>query len=255
MSVDNDGMRLITTPSRDQNGVVAMNEAATHVAIVTGFSSGLGFEITSQLLDRNWRVVGVARSEPSEGSFSERPMKPLVVTGSVDHEETAIAAFETGRTLGTIEMVVNCAGTGAFGSVGSYRAEEIAEVLRGNLAGLILFSEHAVRAMANTNGSIINIMSTAAKRLKSEESVYVAAKWGAKAYTRTLRKELKARRSSIRVFEVYPCGMRTSFWQHAIRSPSGGDSFPQPQIIAREILARVLTKEDFYCPEITFERV
>ena len=41
--------------------------------------------------------------------------------------------------------------------------------------------------MDDGGGDIVNVMSTAAKKLRPAESVYTAVKWGAKAYTRALR--------------------------------------------------------------------
>ena len=175
--------------------------------------------------------------------------------GSVDAEETADASFQVGADAGQVKLVINSAGQGVFGEIGSYTATDITTVLAGSLAGLILFSDHAVRVMRDSGGDIVNIISTAGKRLRAAESIYVASKWGAKGYTRTLREGLKLSNIPIRVFEIYPCGMQTNFWSQAIRPVFDGTSFPLPQEIAESVLAEVLaSRRSVYCQEMTFDR-
>jgi NAD(P)-dependent dehydrogenase (short-subunit alcohol dehydrogenase family) len=177
-----------------------------------------------------------------------------VVTGSVDQEQTACDAFAAAGELGSLRLVVNCAGQGVFAPVGEATAEDIQRVMAGNLNGLILFSEYAVRALEEMGGDIVNVMSTSAKKLRPAEAIYCAAKWGAKAYTRTLRDALKARKAPIRVFEVYPCGMDTPFWSAAVRPVADGTGFSDPGDIAEVVLTAVLATGSAYAHELTFER-
>lgn len=221
-----------------------------NVAIVTGYSSGLGLAFTRELLARDWAVVGVARS-PEQGIDADA--RVVHVCGSVAADDTVDAAFAAANRLGTPKILINCAGVGVFGEVGQYSAQEISKVLEGNLAGLILFTDRAAREFHEAS-FIINVMSTAAKKLRVAESVYTAAKWGAKAYTRVVREALKAKKSPTRVIEVYPCGMHTPFWDNAVRPPSDGANFPQPQPIAAAVLDAVLSENDSYQMEFTFER-
>ena len=224
------------------------------IAVVTGYSSGLGFCISEQLLARGLTVVGVAR-RTSAGELIERyPGRVVHVSGSVAEDGTADAAFAAAHAHGDIRLVVNCAGSGHFGSVGSHSAAEIRATLDANLAGLILFSDRAVRHMRANGGDIVNIMSTTSKKLRPAEPVYTAAKWGAKAYTRTLREAVVAERLRIRVFEIYPCGMNTRFWQRAIHSPSDGAGFPAPAPIASRIVEAISAESDSYPLEMTFGR-
>lgn len=228
-----------------------MSDAST--AIVTGCTSGLGGAVSEQLLGRGWSVVGVSRGAHRE-LHDDASGRLVTVRGSVDQEETATAAFAAARDLGNLRLVVNCAGQGVFGPVGGYSADDIRTVMSGNLHGLILFSEYAVRALGEGGGDIVNVMSTAGKKLRTAESIYCAAKWGAKAYTRTLRDALKSQKLPIRVFEVYPCGMNTPFWSSAVRPVADGSSFPPAEDIARAVLNAVLEKSGAYPQELTFER-
>jgi NAD(P)-dependent dehydrogenase (short-subunit alcohol dehydrogenase family) len=226
----------------------------TDLAIVTGYSSGLGNAITSELLERRWSVVGVCRRPSDTAAFRRYSGSVQEVCGSVMAEATADAAFEKAASAGGASLVINCAGQGVFGEVGEYSASDIIAAIEGNLGGLMLFSDRAVRHFDRREGIIVNILSTSAKRYRPSESVYAAVKWGAKAYTRTLRDAVKARGLAIRVFEVYPCGMQTGFWKSAIRPLSDGKGFPEAASIADTVVRAVLDTSRAYANEVTFDR-
>jgi NAD(P)-dependent dehydrogenase (short-subunit alcohol dehydrogenase family) len=224
--------------------------AMQDVAIVTGHGSGLGQAFADRLLARGFLVVGVSRRPAG----SPEPAGLSSIQGSVADQATVDRAFDTAESLGQLRMVVNCAGRGVFGEIGSYSVAEIGSALEANLLGLIAFTDHAIRSMRQSGGDIVNIMSTASKKLRTAESVYTAAKWGAKAYTRTVRDAIKGAKLPIRVFEVYPCGMKTRFWIDAVRPVSDGAAFPAPGPIADAVLNAILAKADSYPQELTFER-
>lgn len=223
-------------------------------AIVTGYSSGIGAEFTRLLLEQGWSVIGVSRRSERATLHEKYGNKLVAVHGSVDKQETADSAFAAARGAGELRLVINCAGQGVFGEIGGYTADEIAATMAGNLTGLILFSDMAVRNLRERGGDIINVMSTASKKLRTAESVYVASKWGAKGYTRTLRDAVKAAKLPIRIFEVYPCGMNTPFWASATRPVADGLAFPPPAPIAEQVLEEISANRPVYCQEFTFER-
>lgn len=220
------------------------------VAIVTGHSSGLGQAFAERLLEAGTVVVGVSRRVGRAASHDNL----IEIPGSVADAQTLDAAFTAAENAGAVRLLINSAGQGVFGEVGGYTLDDINKALAGNLIGLIAFTDRAVATMATNGGDIVNVMSTAAKKLRPAESVYTAAKWGAKGYTRTVREALKADKIPIRVFEVYPCGMRTPFWNDAVRPVSDGSAFPLPGPIADVVLHAIRAKSDSYQQELTFER-
>jgi len=226
----------------------------TKTAIVTGYSSGLGYSFAELLLSMEWNVVGVSRKSRADELMAKYPGKLHVIHGSVAEQDVAERSFAKALDLGSVKMVVNCAGQGVFGPVGAYSADDIRAAMEANLNGLILFTDMGVANMRSSGGDIVNIMSTAAKKLRTAESVYTAAKWGAKAYTRTIRDAVKSEKLPIRVFEVYPCGMHTAFWNEAIRPLTDGVSFPSSRPIAEAVLEGVFRESSVYQQEFTFER-
>jgi short-subunit dehydrogenase len=79
-------------------------------------------------------------------------------------------------------------------------------------------------------------MSTAALAGKPGETVYCAAKWGARGYTEVLRAELK----ETRVLAVYPGGMKTPFWSS---DPRRAANFMDPKEIAGRIVDAIFNSD------------
>lgn len=168
------------------------------VAIVTGGTSGLGAAIAEQLSSRAYTVVTVSRRESA------------TVSGDASRAETVQKTIARAEQLGEIKLLVNCAGSGSFGAAGSYDEQTIRTLIDANLTSMILFCDALFRRFAENGGTIVNVLSTAALVAKPNESVYCAAKWGARGYTDVLKAEAKG--TKLRVISVAPGGMDTAFW-------------------------------------------
>ena len=178
-------------------------------AIVTGGTSGLGLEIASLLRARGTRVIAVSRRDGGDAS----------------KRETALRAIEE---AGDVDLLVNCAGVGIYGAVGSYDDEAIARTIDANLVATIMFCELLAPRFMRDGGTIVNVLSTAALVGKPNETIYCAAKWGARGYTEALRAEAKG--TKLRVISAAPGGMNTPFW------PEKRENFMDPKDVAAVIV-------------------
>ena len=189
------------------------------VAIVTGASSGLGLSIAELLRSSGTQVIGVSRRETAD------------VSGDASQRATALRAIEAAERLGAIDLLINCAGTGIFGPAGSYDEDAIAAIINSNLIATINFCELLFPRFKEHGGTIVNVLSTAALIGKANESVYCAAKWGARGYTEALKAEAKGTKAKI--IAVAPGGMNTSFW------PEPRLGFMDPNDVAAAIVDAV----------------
>ena len=94
-------------------------------------------------------------------------------------------------------------------------------------------------------------MSTSALIGRAEETIYCAAKWGARGYTEALRTELKGTRRNI--IAVYPGGMKTDFWK-IIGKDKNISSFMEPAAVAIKIVNAVLDSDKMLVTDITINR-
>ena len=173
------------------------------VAIVVGASSGLGLEIVRLLEAGGRTVVGVSRHGET------------TIRGDASQRDTAVRALDDADKLagahGPVDLLVNCAGVGIYGPAGSYDDAAIAAVVDANLVATIVFCEVLALRFKDAGGTIVNVLSTAALTGKPNETIYCAAKWGARGYSEALRAEAKG--TKLRVMSVAPGGMNTPFWE------------------------------------------
>jgi NAD(P)-dependent dehydrogenase (short-subunit alcohol dehydrogenase family) len=204
--------------------------------VITGAGSGLGLRLGVRLAADGVRVVGVSRTPPSDEQLREQADLGTFshVQGDVSDPETAERAFTRAEEIGVPDLLINCAGAGIYGPVGSYTRRDVDDVLAGNLVGTILFCEAAFRRFSASGGTIVNVLSTAAQVPKANEAIYCAAKWGARGYTESLR--LEAKGSPVRVVAVYPGGMDTPFWRSARGSRLDPSGFLDADDVAEKIL-------------------
>jgi uncharacterized protein len=186
------------------------------VAIVTGATSGLGLSIAELLRSRGTAVIGVSRRESAD------------VSGDASKRDTALRAIAAAERLGNLDLLVNCAGTGIFGPAGSYDDDAIAAMINSNLIATINFCELLFPRFKEPGGTIVNVLSTAALIGKANESVYCAAKWGARGYGEALKAEAKGTKA--RIIAVSPGGMNTPFW------PEPRAGFMDPADVAAAIV-------------------
>lgn len=204
----------------------------TDVAVVTGASSGLGREIAN-ILRVKMAVVGVSRRGPD-------------VRGDASDPATAAAALDAAQKLGTARLLVNCAGTGIYKPIGSYTTEDIAATLNANLVATIVFCERFLPLVTRDGGTVVNVLSTAALVGKPNETIYCAAKWGARGYTEALRAETKGTKA--RILAVYPGGMDTAFWEPQ------RESFMPPRDVAAMIVDAVMRPASIAVTELVISR-
>jgi uncharacterized protein len=223
-------------------------------AVVTGASTGLGLELAIQLANDGENVLGVARHPPVDTRWAdlESERKVRFMAGDVSKIATVTEVVTLATQTAKYKLLINCAGLGVFGDASSYSEQDVTDVLAGNLVGLIHFCTKSIPFFVSTGGTIVNVMSTAAQVGRANETIYCAAKWGARGYTEALRVELKGK--PVRIIAVYPGGMKTPFWQKADRHSVNPEKFMDPAEVASEILGALRQKRTLQVTELILNR-
>lgn len=143
-----------------------MPAPATHLAIVTGTSSGIGAALAHELLDRGWRVVGISR-RPSDIAHPEYRHVPLdlgdlaILTDALDRE---LGAFVAADGIERIALVNNAADIGLLGTIERLDAARLGEVFAVNVAAPIALSGWLLRSAHPDTTIRIADLSTGAAR-------------------------------------------------------------------------------------------
>ena len=150
------------------------------------------------------------------------------------------------------EFLFNNAGKGHFASAATATSEVIDDIFEASLKGLILLTSEILRITPEKEElTIVNIMSTSALLGRDQETIYCAAKWGARGYTEALRTELKGKKRNI--IAVYPGGMNTGFYE-AAGVTRDITSFMDPHEVAEKIVNAVLNADKLVVTDITISR-
>lgn len=229
------------------------------ISLITGGTSGLGKEIARVLIEQNENVLIVGRSKAGLDSASQE--LKAGTHNLVESIECNVGESSDVKSLFSyiakqdysLERVYNTAGVGRFGSPEEVTADLIKEVFEGNLIGLINVCVASLKQMSSSGGHIVNIMSTAAMIGRPKESVYCAAKWGARGYTEALKAAVKG--SNVKVTGVYPGGMQTPFWSKGCGADPDTSSFMNPYQVAQRIVAATLEINSSFVSDITIDRV
>ncbi len=169
-----------------------------HNVIVTGASRGLGLAIASALAAQGYRVIGIARSTSAALTAASRAASDSA-RGAIEFracdltELERIGPFvrEVRADFGPIYGLVNNAGIGTAGVLGTMRDADVERLIRLNTLSPILVTKYVLRSMmSERQGRIVNISSIVAATGYTGLSVYSATKSSMVGFTRSLAREV-----------------------------------------------------------------
>ncbi len=229
------------------------------ISVISGGTGGLGLEIAALLAESGKNVLIIGRNKEKMESALERLRSKdchgfaegLICNIGKEDDINVVENYIRGNGF-TVEFLFNNAGRGMFAGAETSDSVMIDTVFEANLKGLILLTSAILRITPEQEElNIINIMSTSALYGRAEESIYCAAKWGARGYTEALRTELKGKKRN--VIAVYPGGMNTDFWNIPGQNRDTS-SYMDPAEVAKKIINAVLVSDGLFVTDITINR-
>jgi 3-oxoacyl-[acyl-carrier protein] reductase len=186
--------------------------------LVTGGSRGIGLAIAHRLGEMGAHVSICARDksrlETATNELKRKGIRALGIHADVTlPSDVELLVQQTEASLGSIEILVNNAGTGYFGPVQAATEAVWDSVLDTNLKGVFLLTKAVAPGMIERRGGhIINIASLAGKNSFAGGAIYCASKWGLLGLTHSAAEDLRA--YGIRVSAVCPGSVATEFGPH-----------------------------------------
>jgi len=155
--------------------------------IITGGNKGIGLGITESFVNAGYSVVVGARKASDLSKFGDKvKFVSMDVQKEEDHRKLAKTAMDwTGR----LDVYVNNAGFSQWKPIEKIDEAFFDNIINTNLKGAFWGCKVAAENL-KSGGSIINISSIAGKRGSSNNSMYVASKFGMNGLTQSLAKEL-----------------------------------------------------------------
>jgi short-subunit dehydrogenase len=182
------------------------------VWFITGTSAGFGHELVRVALERGDSVIATSRSpEKVEESFpncSDRLLVLRVNLNSVSEIEEAVAVAIA--TFGQIDILINNAGYGLFGSIEEASEEEISNLFQINVFALLRMTRAVLpHFRQRRSGHIVNISSMWGLAAAAGAGIYNGTKFAVEGLSQALAQEVKP--LGIDVTIVEPGGFRTDF--------------------------------------------
>jgi NAD(P)-dependent dehydrogenase (short-subunit alcohol dehydrogenase family) len=245
-----------------------------NIALVTGSSSGIGFETALLLARSGFQTYATMRDLKKSKNITEianTEKLPLrVVQLDVNDDKSVKDAInkivaENGR----IDVLVNNAGYGLFSPIEDVTLDQVKEQFETNFFGVVRVTKEALPIMRKQRkGTIVNVSSGAGRVGVPVYSAYVASKFALEGLSESMRYELKE--FGINIVIIEPGVIKTNIVENLktadIRSKSESpyadiiervskgfgkimdNSSSSPKLVAEAILNAITSKE----PEIRY---
>jgi len=186
------------------------------VALVTGCSSGIGLETALALARDGFYTFATMRdltkTEKIEEAIKKENLNVEILELDVDNEESASTAIEA--ILGKkqrIDVLVNNAGYGMWGTVEDLSVDEFKEQFETNFFSIIrLIHKIAPIMRKQGSGDIVNISSVAGRIGFPVSPAYISSKFALEGLSESLRFELMP--FGVNVIIIEPGVIKTNFF-------------------------------------------
>ena len=166
------------------------------VAIVTGSSSGIGFETALALAREGYYTYATMRDTKKENQIKEiakkENLKLEVLELDVDKDQTVQSAInKILKEKNRIDVLVNNAGYALFGCLEDLSMEELKAQFETNFFGVVRVSQAVIPVMRKQkSGIILNVSSVAGRIGFPVSPAYISSKFALEGLSESMRYEL-----------------------------------------------------------------
>ncbi|MBO4307990.1 MAG: SDR family NAD(P)-dependent oxidoreductase [Bacteroidales bacterium] len=179
------------------------------VILVTGASSGIGFDTARTLARQGHRVYAAARRVALMEPLRSDGVVPLPLDVT-DQKSMELCVKSLLDAEGRIDVLVNNAGYGYFGAIENVSMEEARRQMEVNVFGLAQMCKLVIPVMREQKrGRIINTSSIAGKMVLYFGGWYHVSKFSVEAFSDALRMEMKPFGIDVSIIE--PGGIKTDW--------------------------------------------
>jgi 3-oxoacyl-[acyl-carrier protein] reductase len=222
-------------------------DLANAKALVTGGSSGIGFETARQLVERGARVAICGRDAAKLRRAADE-IGAFAIEADVSREADVVRMVQNViEAFGGFNVLINNAGFGAWATLVETTVEEMQRVYATNVFGAMVAARESAKHFisAGKGGNIVNVSSSAGRRGFANGTAYASSKFALSGMTECWRAELRPH--DIRVMQINPSEVQTPFF--------GGRSFNPRKLaaadIAQAILSMLALEDRAFVPEMS----
>lgn len=193
---------------------------AQQYALITGATSGIGYELAKVFAANHYNLIIVARptehlSDVARDLALEYGVKVVPIAKDLFEKENAFEVYEEVNAKGLqVDVLVNNAGQGHYGRFVETDINKELDIIQLNIAACIILTKLFLRDMVrNNSGKILNVASIAGKIPGPFQSVYHGTKAFVHSFTEAIRAELDG--TGITITSLLPGATNTNFFEKA----------------------------------------
>jgi short-subunit dehydrogenase len=219
---------------------------AGKAVVITGASSGIGRAVALALGREKARVFLTARREELLSQVAtevqRRGGEAWTYPADLHSRDAATSMIhEAHHKLGRIDVLINNAAFGYFGSIEKLAPEVYRDIMAVNVEAPLAAMQAAVPLLRQQgSGHIINVSSVAGKRGLPLSGIYCATKFALNGLSEALRVELRG--TGIHVSLVYPTYTESEFHSALRRADVQGDYAPVGRVQTSEEVAEAIVR-------------
>lgn len=190
-----------------------------HFALITGASSGIGYELAKLFARDRFNLVIVGREEASLQRtavvLEEQGVEVITIVADLFEPDAAFNLYEQVKAKNIqIDVLVNDAGQGVYGKFVDTDLNQELDIIQLNIASLVTLTKLYVREMvARGSGKILNVASIAGKVPGPYQAVYHGTKAFVHSFNEAVRAEIKG--TPVTITSLLPGPTDTDFFRKA----------------------------------------
>jgi NAD(P)-dependent dehydrogenase (short-subunit alcohol dehydrogenase family) len=192
-----------------------MSTSSQNVAVITGCSSGIGYETSLMLARNGFQTFATMRNLSKRSGLESVAAKeglPMHVTelDVTDDKSVNDGIQQILSKAGKIDVLVNNAGYALYGALEDLSTDELKAQYETNLFGIVRVTQAVLPSMRNQRSGIIVNVSTVGGRMGIPcISAYTSSKFAVEGLTESIAYELES--FGIRVVLIEPGAINTNF--------------------------------------------
>ncbi|RDC56147.1 SDR family NAD(P)-dependent oxidoreductase [Pedobacter chinensis] len=190
-----------------------------HYALITGATSGIGYELAKLFANDKFNLIIVARDEAKLASVANTlkaaDIEVITIAKDLFDPNAAFELFEEVQRRGLqVDVLVNDAGQGVYGKFIETDLNRELDIIQLNIASLVALTKLFVREMVGRkSGKILNLASVAGKAPGPYQAVYHGTKAFVHSFNEAVRTEIKD--TGVSLTSLLPGATDTDFFRKA----------------------------------------
>lgn len=225
----------------------------TKTALITGASTGIGFELAKLFAQDKYRLIVVARNKSELDQAASQLQQisgqdVIAIEKDLFEPNSAFELYEEIKSKGiSVDILINNAGQGQYGEFSESDLSRQLDIIQLNISSLVSLTYLYLQDFtAQASGKILNTSSVASKSPGPWQAVYHATKAFVQSFTEAVRSEVKDK--GITVTALLPGATDTDFFNKAEMNASkivqDKDKLADPADVAKDGYKALMANDD-----------